>query len=145
MLPALTVITPIRSDRKAHTMGLVAGGYQLTLPATRTGAYRLTARWRLTTDAPGTYRYYTDPFRSEGAHDGFGRRRVSAHAAGHQDRRLSAHRALAADHGCSRHLPLLHRSVQIGRRTRWVWSPAGISSRCRPPGPAPIGSPRAGG
>ncbi len=47
---------------KAHTMGSVPGGYQLTLPATKTGAYRLTARWRLTTDPAGTYRYYTDPF-----------------------------------------------------------------------------------
>lgn len=47
---------------KAYTMSLVSGGYQLTLPAMKTGAYRLTARWRLTTDAPGTYRYYTDPF-----------------------------------------------------------------------------------
>ncbi len=47
---------------KAHTMSLVSGGYQLTLPATRTGAYRLTARWRLTGDAPGTWRYYLEPF-----------------------------------------------------------------------------------
>lgn len=47
---------------KAHPMSLVSGGYQLTLPATRTGAYRLTARWRLTGDAPGTWRYYLEPF-----------------------------------------------------------------------------------
>lgn len=47
---------------KAHTMSLVNGGYQLTLPATKTGAYRLTARWRLTGDAPGTWRYYIEPF-----------------------------------------------------------------------------------
>ena len=47
---------------KAYTMGLVTGGYQLTLPAQRTGAYRLTARYRLNGDAAGTYRYYTDPF-----------------------------------------------------------------------------------
>ncbi|MEQ1859483.1 MAG: hypothetical protein ABMA13_06070 [Chthoniobacteraceae bacterium] len=47
---------------KAHTMSLVSGGYQLTLDATKTGAYRLTVRWRLTADAPGTYRYYIDPF-----------------------------------------------------------------------------------
>ena len=47
---------------KAYTMNLVSGGYQLTLPAMKTGAYRLTARWRLTTDAPGTYRYYTGSF-----------------------------------------------------------------------------------
>ena len=47
---------------KAYPMGLISGGFQLTLPATKTGAYRLSARWRLTTDAPGFYRYYTDPF-----------------------------------------------------------------------------------
>jgi hypothetical protein len=47
---------------KAYTMTGVSGGYQLTLNATKTGMYRLTCRWRLTTDAPGTYRYYTDPF-----------------------------------------------------------------------------------
>jgi glycosidase len=43
---------------KAHTMGLVSGGYQVTLNANKTGAYRLTARFRLNGDAPGTYRYY---------------------------------------------------------------------------------------
>lgn len=47
---------------KAYPMTLVAGGYQLTLPAQKTGAYRLTARYRLNGDAPGTYRYFTDPF-----------------------------------------------------------------------------------
>ena len=47
---------------KAYPMTSVAGGYQLTLPATATGAYRLTARWRLTTDAAGFYRYYTGDF-----------------------------------------------------------------------------------
>lgn len=47
---------------KAYTMSLVSGGYQLTLNANKTGAYRLTVRWRLTADAPGTYRYYTDPY-----------------------------------------------------------------------------------
>ena len=47
---------------KAYTMTGVSGGYQLTLNANKTGMYRLTCRWRLTTDAPGTYRYYTDPF-----------------------------------------------------------------------------------
>ena len=47
---------------KAYTMGLVSGGYQITLPAQKTGAYRLTARYRLNGDAAGTYRYYTDPF-----------------------------------------------------------------------------------
>jgi len=43
-------------------MSGVSGGYQLTLPAHKTGMYRLTCRWRLTTDPAGTYRYYTDPF-----------------------------------------------------------------------------------
>ncbi len=43
---------------KAHTMALVNGGYQITLAANKTGAYRLTARFRLTGDAEGTYRYY---------------------------------------------------------------------------------------
>jgi hypothetical protein len=47
---------------KAYTMTGVSGGYQLTLQANKTGMYRLTCRYRLTTDAPGMYRYYTDPF-----------------------------------------------------------------------------------
>ena len=47
---------------KAYPMSGVSGGYQLTLPTAKTGAYRLTVRWRLTTDAAGTYRYFTDPF-----------------------------------------------------------------------------------
>ncbi len=47
---------------KAYTMGLVSGGYQITLQAQKTGAYRLTARYRLNGDPAGTYRYYTDPF-----------------------------------------------------------------------------------
>ena len=47
---------------KAYAMSGVAGGYQITLQAQKTGAYRLTARYRLNGDAPGTYRYFTDPF-----------------------------------------------------------------------------------
>ena len=43
---------------KVYTMPVVSGGYQLTLFANKTGAYRLTARYRLEGDAPGTYRYY---------------------------------------------------------------------------------------
>ena len=43
---------------KAYPMTLVAGGYSLTLQATKCGAYRLTARYRLTGDAPGSYRWY---------------------------------------------------------------------------------------
>ncbi len=47
---------------KAYAMALVSGGFQVTLQAEKTGAYRLTARYRLNGDAPGTYRYFTDPF-----------------------------------------------------------------------------------
>ncbi len=43
---------------KAHTMQLVSGGYQITLFANKTGAYRLTTRFRLNGDAAATYRYY---------------------------------------------------------------------------------------
>ncbi|WP_193213758.1 hypothetical protein [Luteolibacter marinus] len=43
---------------KAQPMTGVSGGYQVTLQAEKTGAYRLTARYRLNGDAPGTYRYY---------------------------------------------------------------------------------------
>ena len=45
---------------KAYTMTGVSGGYQLTLNANKTGAYRLTVRWRLTSDPAGTYRYYNN-------------------------------------------------------------------------------------
>ena len=51
---------------KAYPMTGVSGGYQLTLPAGKTGAYRLTARYRLTGDAPGTYRYYNSEESSPG-------------------------------------------------------------------------------
>jgi hypothetical protein len=43
---------------KSYAMNQVAGGYQLTLSATKCGAYRLTARYRLNNDPPGTYRWY---------------------------------------------------------------------------------------
>lgn len=43
---------------KAYKMNLVSGGYQLTLQASRCGAYRLTARYRLQGDPAGTYRWY---------------------------------------------------------------------------------------
>jgi len=48
---------------KAYAMSGAPGGYQLTLGASnagvsKTGAYRLTARYRLNGDTPGTYRYY---------------------------------------------------------------------------------------
>jgi hypothetical protein len=45
-------------------MNGVSGGYQLTLLANKTGAYRLTVRWRLTSDAPGTWRWYNDEIES---------------------------------------------------------------------------------
>ncbi len=54
---------PVGSDAhyfKAYTMTGVSGGYLLTLAANKTGAYRLTVRWRLTSDSPGTYRYYNN-------------------------------------------------------------------------------------
>ncbi|MES2924788.1 MAG: hypothetical protein V4819_24755 [Verrucomicrobiota bacterium] len=47
---------------KAYPMNLVSGGYQLTLAAAKTGAYRLTARWRFNGEPAGTWHYYTDPF-----------------------------------------------------------------------------------
>jgi len=43
---------------KAFKMKLVSGGYQLTLQASRCGAYRLTARFRLNSDPPGTWHWY---------------------------------------------------------------------------------------
>jgi glycosidase len=43
---------------KAYKMNLVNGGYQLTLQASRCGAYRLSARYRLQGDPAGTYRWY---------------------------------------------------------------------------------------
>lgn len=51
---------------KAYPMSGVSGGYQLTLLASKTGAYRLTARYRLNGDAPGTYRYYNSEQTSPG-------------------------------------------------------------------------------
>jgi glycosidase len=51
---------------KAYKMNLVHGGYQLTLHASRCGAYRLTARYRLNGDAPGTYRWYDSETNGQG-------------------------------------------------------------------------------
>ena len=45
---------------KAYTMGGVSGGYQITLHAQKTGAYRLTARYR--TSVAGPWIYYTGQF-----------------------------------------------------------------------------------
>lgn len=53
---------------KAYTMNVVAAGYTLTLPAVKCGAYRLTARYRLTGDPPGFYRWYGDEVNSLGIH-----------------------------------------------------------------------------
>jgi glycosidase/outer membrane protein assembly factor BamB len=50
----------------ALPMNPIAGGYQLTVAASKTGAYRLTARYRLTSDPPGTYRWYGDEQGSPG-------------------------------------------------------------------------------
>ena len=43
---------------KAYTMLPTAGGYLLTLQATKCGVYRLTARYRLNGDPPGVYHWY---------------------------------------------------------------------------------------
>ena len=51
---------------KAYPMNPVSGGYLLTLPASKTGAYRLTARYRLTSDPPGTYHWYGDEQNAQG-------------------------------------------------------------------------------
>ncbi len=45
---------------RAYTMTPVSGGYQLTLSTQKTGAYRLTARYRLS--AAGPWIYYTGSF-----------------------------------------------------------------------------------
>ena len=48
---------------KAYAMTGVTGGYQITLYANKTGAYRLTARYRLTTEnnqSPGPWHYYNN-------------------------------------------------------------------------------------
>jgi glycosidase len=45
---------------KAYSMNPVSGGYQLTLVAAKTGAYRLTARYRFNGEPAGTWHYYND-------------------------------------------------------------------------------------
>ena len=49
-------------------MTSVAGGYQLTLQATRCGTYRVSARYRLNGDPPGAYRWYGDETNAQGIH-----------------------------------------------------------------------------
>ena len=44
----------------AYKMNLVSGGYQTTLYASKTGAYRLTARYHLAGDPATTWHYYGD-------------------------------------------------------------------------------------
>jgi glycosidase len=51
---------------KVYPLQLVQGGYQLTLAATKCGTYRLTARYRLNGDAPGTFRWYGDETNASG-------------------------------------------------------------------------------
>jgi len=53
---------------KAYTMKAVSGGYQLTLYAEKCGAYRMTARYRLKSDAVGTYRWYGDEQNNQAIH-----------------------------------------------------------------------------
>jgi hypothetical protein len=51
---------------KAYTMSPIAGGYLFTLRASKTGAYRLTARYRLSSDPLGTYHWYGDEQNAQG-------------------------------------------------------------------------------
>jgi hypothetical protein len=51
---------------KAYSMHAIEGGYELTLKVSKTGAYRLTARYRLNGDPAGTYRWYGDEPNGEG-------------------------------------------------------------------------------
>lgn len=57
-----------RDYYKAYPMAQVSGGYEITLQARQCGAYRLTARYRLNTDPPGTYRWYGDEVNAQGIH-----------------------------------------------------------------------------
>jgi glycosidase len=51
---------------KAYTMQPTSGGYILTLQATKCGAYRLTARYRLNSDPPGVYHWYSAELNAHG-------------------------------------------------------------------------------
>jgi hypothetical protein len=60
---------PYGSDKhyyKAYGMQAVKGGYQVVLQAEKCGAYRLTARYRVKGDQPGTYRWYGDETNPQG-------------------------------------------------------------------------------
>ncbi len=45
---------------KSYPMALVSGGYTLTLNAQKTGAYRITARYRLNGEGANTWHYFND-------------------------------------------------------------------------------------
>lgn len=69
IVPAPGNAIAVGDDRhyyKAYSMSPVSGGYLLTLQASKTGAYRLTARYRLTSDPPGTYRWYGSEQNAQG-------------------------------------------------------------------------------
>jgi len=51
---------------KAYTMQPADGGYVLTLNATKCGAYRLTARYRLNSDPGSVYHWYSGEINSQG-------------------------------------------------------------------------------
>jgi hypothetical protein len=51
---------------KAYAMRPVPGGFQLTLHASKTGVYRLTARYRLASDPPVTYHWYNGEQNAQG-------------------------------------------------------------------------------
>ena len=51
---------------KAYSMSAVTSGYRLVLAASRCGAYRLTARYHLTSDPPGAYHWYDDERNAKG-------------------------------------------------------------------------------
>ncbi len=51
---------------KAYAMTPVPGGFLITLHASKTGAYRLSARYRLMSDPPGTYHWYDGEQNAQG-------------------------------------------------------------------------------
>lgn len=53
----------------AYKMNLVSGGYLITLYASKTGAYRLTARYHLTGDGPNVWHWYNDFVDGGGAYN----------------------------------------------------------------------------
>jgi hypothetical protein len=55
-----------RQPPEAYPVSPVAGGYVLTLTASKTGAYRPASRYRLTSDPPGTDHWYGDAQNAQG-------------------------------------------------------------------------------